>query len=152
MSKRDRLTQLAENDALELAADFRTISSHEFDDKTNGAWHKAAVEVGVDVRDPGLHDHYHGILISECVRLSDNLSSDATVQPEDVASTQRDEQTCYFCGRTVATDRAIEEGWVPDFWFNEEESANSPACPECAAEHLTDFDNDPIMKDPRARF
>jgi hypothetical protein len=57
-------------------------------------------------------------------------------------------ETCYFCGRQVPFQVAIEEGWVPDFWLEEEASADSAACPDCAAEHLTDFERDAILKNP----
>ncbi len=55
-------------------------------------------------------------------------------------------ETCYFCGREVPHEVAMEEGWTPYFWLDEATSADEPTCPECAAEHLTDFGNDPIVK------
>jgi hypothetical protein len=61
------------------------------------------------------------------------------------------DETCYFCGREVPHELAIEEGWTPCFWLDETTSADAPACPDCASEHLTDFDNDPILKPDHPR-
>ena len=147
---KDHLEHLADMGAQELAEDYRTISAREFDRKAQAAWVRAADDAGVDPRDEAHRDHYLKGLLAECARQADAYYARGQADhPEVEASTQRNEQTCYFCARTVATDRAVEEGWTPDFWYNESEAANAPACPECAAEHLTDTEGDPILKDPR---
>jgi hypothetical protein len=147
---KDHLTQLAEVDAPGLAEDYRTFSARAFDRKARSAWERAADDAGVDRRDEALRDHYLRALLGECARQADAFHArEHADHLEEHAIPRRDEQTGYFCARTVRTERAVEEGWTPDFWFNESEPANAPACPECAAERLTDLESDPILKDPR---
>jgi hypothetical protein len=69
------------------------------------------------------------------------IESDA----RDIAESTRME--CGFCGVTTPdTDSAIEMGWIPEFWLDDDNPADRPACSDCASEHLDDLDADPIIK------
>jgi hypothetical protein len=137
-SAHDHVVHLASLDAQDLAGDFDSIPAREWDGKANAAWRKAADQAGLtDDERKTLHSVYLSALVARCAQIVDaNFASHA----------EQDEQTCYFCARSVTTDRAVEEGWMPDFWFNDLESANSAVCPSCAPLHLTDLDADPVMK------
>ncbi len=53
---------------------------------------------------------------------------------------------CALCGRAEDEDRAIEDGWVPDYWVTETVRRDNPVCPACAREHMEGFDVEPILK------
>lgn len=53
---------------------------------------------------------------------------------------------CVFCRVEAGHDEAIEAGWTPYFYWDERTSCDEPVCPTCAAEHLRDFEGDPIIK------
>ena len=42
---------------------------------------------------------------------------------------------CYFCETETTLDAAIDAGWEPSF-FVDEEQEGSECCPDCAAKHL----------------
>jgi hypothetical protein len=137
ISARDQIVHIAGLDAQDLAGDFDTIPSRQWDGMANAAWLKAAEDADLtDTERKTLHEVYLATLVAECAKIGDAKSADA----------EPDEQTCYFCARSVTIDRAIAEGWTPNFWFNDSESANSPVCQSCAPFHLTDLDGDPVLK------
>jgi hypothetical protein len=53
---------------------------------------------------------------------------------------------CGFCGAEATHNEAYEAGWTPEFWLDDERSAERPACESCAAPHLDDLGGDPIVK------
>jgi hypothetical protein len=55
---------------------------------------------------------------------------------------------CAFCGVESDHDEAIEAGWTPYFFWDEQTSCDEPVCPRCTAKHLRDFAGDPIVKPP----
>jgi hypothetical protein len=138
ISARDQIVHIASMDAQDLAGDFDRIPSREWDGKANAAWWKAADDAGLtDTERMTLHEVYLAALVAGCARI---------VDAKPARHAEPDEQTCYFCARSVTTERAVAEGWTPSFWFNDSESANSPVCQTCAPLHLTDLDGDPVLK------
>jgi hypothetical protein len=141
ITARDQILHIASLDAQDLAGDFDTIPSRQWDSQANAAWLKAADDARLtDSERKTLHEDYIAALVGGCARIVDARSAD---------DAEPDEQTCYFCARSVTTDRAIAEGWAPGFWFNEREAANSPVCQTCAPLHLTDLGGDPVLKASR---
>ena len=53
---------------------------------------------------------------------------------------------CVFCGIEAAHDEAIEGGWTPYFFWDEQTSCDEPVCPACSAKHLHQFEDEPIVK------
>jgi hypothetical protein len=142
ISAHDQIIQIASLDAQDLAGDFDTIPARKWDGRANAAWLKAAVEAGLtECERKTLEPVYLSALVAACARI---------VDAEYASHAEQDEQTCYFCARSVVIDRAVEEGWTPNFWFNDHESANSPVCPSCTPLHLTDLGGDAVMKVPRS--
>jgi hypothetical protein len=138
ISARDQIVHIASLDAQDLAGDFDSIPSRQWDGRANAAWLKAANDAGLtDTERKALHEVYLASLVAECARIVDAKSA---------SDAEPGEQTCYFCARSVTTERAAAEGWTPGFWFNDRESADSPVCKTCAPLHLTDLDGDPILK------
>jgi hypothetical protein len=140
---KSHLQHLAVMDAEKLATDYDTLSADEWEEKAQEAWVAAVEDVGLSDRErKELYAFYLRHLTTEVARLVDAC--------QYVPGTEADEQTCFFCSRTVTRDRAVEDCWTPDFWFNDQECADSPACPECAALHLDFSGDEPVMKDPRS--
>jgi hypothetical protein len=138
ISARDQIVHIAGLDAKDLAGEFDTIPSRQWDGRANAAWFKAADDAGLtDTERKALCEVYLAALIAGCARIVDAKSA---------SDAKQDEQTCYFCERSVTTDRAVDEGWTPGFWFNDLEAADSPVCKTCAPLHLTDLEGDPILK------
>ena len=145
ISARDQVVHIASLDAQDLAGDFDRIPAREWDGKANAAWLRAADDAGLTDRErKTLQPVYLSALVAGCAAIVDARYASHAGQDD------QDEQTCYFCARSVTRDRAVTEGWTPEFWFNDREPANSPVCPSCAPLSLTDLDGDPVLKVPQA--
>jgi hypothetical protein len=44
---------------------------------------------------------------------------------------------CYYCGKQVSDQEAVDSGWAPDFWKKDGEYVNSGVCTDCYATRLT---------------
>jgi hypothetical protein len=60
-----------------------------------------------------------------------------------------DEERCGICGRTMpeTLDEAIDAGWYPCFWIDEETLGDGTVCPDCVKTKV-DFPrhSEPILK------
>ena len=140
ITARDQIEHIASLDAMVLVDAFDSVPSRQWDRMANAAWLKAVDDADLSGAErESLQAVYLSALARQCAAIVDDGYS---------VSAEQDEQSCYFCARTVIRDKAVAEGWMPNFWFNDQDAANSPVCPSCAPIHLTDLDGDPVIKTP----
>ena len=48
---------------------------------------------------------------------------------------QNEQITCGFCGATTTRDAAPADGWLPGYWYGQQE-IDLPVCFRCAAQHV----------------
>jgi hypothetical protein len=54
---------------------------------------------------------------------------------------------CYFCNIEILdVDEAIDAGWIPSFWANEDREILYPVCPGCLDKYLVYVDPEYVLK------